>query len=254
MIKLLNGDTWGREEILAQMYDDEFYYGHLGKYCLSSSSLKTVLKSPKTYRNIIKYGSNLDSPALRLGSLLHWMILEPSVINKKVFVDSTTRTTKAFKEALSEHGEVYLKSERSAAERLADALLRNEEALRCLNKAEFEVPEIAMMQGLPFRGKADILKEDCIIDLKTTQDLNSFKWSADKFGYDLQAWMYCKMFNKEKFTFLVIDKGSCDIGIFETSKEFLSKGKQKFNQAVSNYKYFFEQNNDLDQYVLRGLL
>ena len=66
--------------------------------------------------------------------------------------------------------------------------------------------------------------------------------------------MYCKMFNKEKFTFLVIDKGSCDIGIFETSKEFLSKGKQKFNQAVSNYKYFFEQNNDLDQYVLRGLL
>tara|TARA_R110000765_G_C18927360_1_gene606478 strand:- start:107 stop:871 length:765 start_codon:yes stop_codon:yes gene_type:complete len=254
MITLLNGDTWGREEILAQMYSDEFYYGHLGKYALSSSSLKTVLKSPKTYRNVLKYGNNVDSPALRAGKLLHWMILEPNTLNKKVFVDVTTRTTKVYKEALAEHGEVYLQSERSAAERLADALLRNEAALELLNKAEFEIPEIAMIDGLPFRGKADILKDDSIIDLKTSQNLNAFRYSCDQYSYDLQAWIYLKMFNKKKFTFLVIDKGSCDIGIFETSKEFLSKGKEKFNQAVSNYKYFFEQNHDLDQYVLRDIL
>ena len=35
MIKLLNGETWGKEEILTQMYDDNFYYGHLGKHALS---------------------------------------------------------------------------------------------------------------------------------------------------------------------------------------------------------------------------
>ena len=217
MIKLLNGDAWGREEILAQMYSDDFYYGHLGKYCLSSSSLKTVLKSPKTYRNVLKYGNNIDSPALRAGKLLHWMILEPKTLDSKIFVDVKTRTTKLYKEALAEHGEVYLESERSAAERLADALLRNEAALELLNKAEFEVPEIAMINGLPFRGKADILKSD----------ISQFRWSAEKYGYDLQAWMYCKMFNIDKFTFLVIDKGSCDIAIFEASKEFIKKGKEK---------------------------
>ena len=254
MIKLLNGDAWNKEEVLTQMYSDEFYYDHLGKYCLSSSSLKTVLKSPKTYRNVLKYGNNIDSPALRAGKLLHWMILEPRTLDSKIFVDVKTRTTKVYKEALAEHGEVYLESERSAAERLADALLRNEAALELLNKAEFEVPEIAMIDGLPFRGKADILKQDQIIDLKTTQDLTQFRWSAEKYGYNLQAWMYCKMFNIDKFTFLVIDKGSCDIGVFEASKEFIKKGKEKFNQAVSNYKYFFEENNDLDQYVLRGIL
>ena len=228
MIKLLNGEAWGREEILAQMHSDEFYYGHLGKYCLSSSSLKTVLKSPKTYRNVLKYGNNIDSPALRAGKLLHWMILEPRTLDKKVFVDVSTRNTKAFKEALASHGEVYLQSERSAAERLADALLRNEAALELINKAEFEIPEIAMIDGLPFRGKVDILRSDCIVDLKTTStDLSQFRWSAEKYGYDLQAWMYCKMFNRDKFTFLVIDKGSCDIGVFEASKEFIKKGKEK---------------------------
>jgi len=252
MITLLNGDTWGREEIIAQMHDDEFYYGHLGKHCLSSSALGTILKSPKTYKNTL--GLSIDSPAIRIGSLLHWMILEPNKLNQKIFSSSSTRTTKSFKETLAQHGEAYLESERSAAERLADALLRNEEALKLINKAEFEVPEIKMMEGLPFRGKVDILKDDYIIDLKTTAKLNAFKYSCDQWNYDMQAWMYCKMFNKKNFIFLVIDKGSCDIGIFEASKEFLSKGKQKFNQAVSNYKYFFEQNHDLDQYVLRGIL
>jgi hypothetical protein len=52
----------------------------------------------------------------------------------------------------------------------------------------------------------------------------------------------------------VVDKASTDIGIFETSKEFIARGENKFHQAVDNYKYFFEQDNDLDQYVMRGIL
>jgi len=111
-----------------------------------------------------------------------------------------------------------------------------------------------MIEGLPFRGKADIIQEDTIIDLKTTADLNTFKYSADKYGYDLQAWLYLKLFNKKKFNFLIVDKASTDIGIFDVSDDFLKRGENKFRQAVDNYKYFFEQDNDLDQYVMRGIL
>ena len=149
---------------------------------------------------------------------------------------------------------MFLTKERSAAERLTDAVLRNEAAIKLLNNSEFEVPEIQMIDGLAFRGKADIIQGDTIIDLKTTQDLNSFKYSCDKYSYELQAWLYLKLFDKKKFTFLVIDKASTDIGIFETTDEFLARGENKFKQAVDNYKYFFEQDNDLDQYVMRGIL
>ncbi len=255
MITLLNGEHWGKEEILTQMYDDDFYYGHLGKNALSSSSLKTLLKSPKTYRNILNYGDpNSDSPALAAGKLVHWMILESHKIDKLHFVDATTKNTKIYKEAKAKYGEVFLTKEKSAAERLTDAVLRNEAAIKLLNNSEFEVPEIQMIEGLAFRGKADIIQGNTIIDLKTTAELNTFKYSSDKYGYDLQAWLYLKLFDKKKFTFLVIDKASTDIGIFETTKEFLARGENKFKQAVDNYKYFFEQDNDLDHYVMRGIL
>ena len=111
-----------------------------------------------------------------------------------------------------------------------------------------------MIEGLAFRGKADIIQGDTLIDLKTSADLSTFRYSADKYGYDLQAWLYLKMFKKEKFTFLVIDKASTDIGIFDVSEEFLARGENKFRQAVDNYKYFFQEENDLDQYVMRGIL
>ena len=255
MITLLNNEHWGKEEILAEMYNDEFYYGKLGKHALSSSSLKMILKSPKTYRNVTKYGDpNSDSPALAQGKLVHWMILEPHKIDKLHFVEASTKATKLYKEAKAEHGEVFLAKEKSAAERIADAVLRNEAALKLLNKSEFEVPAIEMMEGLPFRAKADIIQGDTIIDLKTSADLSTFRYSADKYGYDLQAYMYTRMFNAKDFKFLVIDKASTDIGIFETSEEFIEKGERKFFQAVENYKYFFEQDNDLDQYVMRGIL
>ena len=255
MITLLNGEHWGKEEILAQMYDDSFYYGVLGKHALSSSSLKMILKSPKTYRNVTKYGDpNSDSPALAAGKLAHWMILEPHKIEELYFVNASSKNTKIYKEAKEQHGEVFLAKEKYAAERLTDAVLRNEAALQLLTNSEFEVPEIAMLEGLPFRGKADIIQGDTIIDYKTTADLSSFRYSADKYGYDLQAYMYLRLFNKKKFTFLVVDKASTDIGIFETTEEFIAKGEKKFIQAVDNYKYFFEQDNDLDQYVMRGIL
>lgn len=255
MITLLNGETYLQEEIVGMAYDDDFYYNHLGKNALSSSSLKTILKSPKTYRNILNYGDpNSDSPALSAGKLAHWMILEPHKINKLHFVDATTKNTKIYKEAKEKYGEVFLTKEKNAAERLTDAVLRNEAAIKLLNKSEFEVPQVQMLDGLPFRGKADIIQGDTIIDYKTTQDLNSFKYSCDKYSYELQAWLYLKLFDKKKFTFLVIDKASTDIGIFETTDEFLARGENKFKQAVDNYKYFFEQDNDLDQYVMRGIL
>jgi hypothetical protein len=47
MITLLNGEEWQEADILKRMDDDSFYYGHLGKHALSSSSLKKLLQVAK---------------------------------------------------------------------------------------------------------------------------------------------------------------------------------------------------------------
>jgi hypothetical protein len=254
MITTFDNKQWTKEEILANMFDDSFYYGYLGQNALSSSSIKTLISSPKTYYFTKKYGSG-ETQALRDGKLFHTMILEPEKLDDIIFVDAATKASKEYKLAKETGKEVYTKTEKKAAERLCDALLRNEAVKEYLTNAEFEVPEIAMIDGIPIRAKADILKGNTIIDLKTTTGIKDFRYSADKYSYDLQAWLYREMFGVDNFVFVVIDKGSLDIAIFECSDEFYEKGKQKFEQGVSNYKYFFQTEGvDLDQYVLRGVL
>jgi hypothetical protein len=254
MITTFDNKQWTKEELLANMYDDSFYYGYLGQNALSSSTIKTLVNSPKTYYFTTKYGSG-ETQALRDGKLFHTMILEPEKLDDIIFVDAATKASKEYKLAKETGKEVYTKNEKKAAERLCDALLRNEAVKEYLTKAEYEVPQIAMIDGIPIRAKADIIKENTIIDLKTTTGIKDFRYSADKYSYDLQAWLYREMFGVDNFIFIAIDKGSLDIAIFECSDEFYEKGKQKFEQGVSNYKYFFQTEGvDLDQYVLRGVL
>ena len=178
------------------------------------------------------------------------MLLEPNKVDDMVFVDVTTRTTKKFKEALQDNSdrEVYTVKEKNNAERLVDQLRRNEQATQLLSDCMYEIPEAAMIDGIPFRGKADVLRFDSIVDVKTTTDINNFKYSADKYGYDLQAYLYMKMFDRDEFKFLVIDKGSCDIGIYDCSPEFIERGKAKLDLAIAKYKFFFQEGADLDNY------
>jgi len=255
MITLLNGETFQEENLLDLMQNDEFYYGYMAKAALSSSSIKTLLSSPKTYKYVLDYGSG-SSQALRDGWLFHTCILEPHVFEEQIFVDVQSKNTKAYKEALAEHGKVFTAKEKRDAERVADAFLRNEHALKLLKNSEFEVPAVGMIDGYPFRGKADVFGNGKIVDLKTTTDIKAFPYSARKYGYDVQVYVYCSLFNVsyKDFTFAVVDKGSLDIAIYDVSEDFYNEGKRKTQQAIETFETFFINGADLDTYCLRGTL
>ena len=254
-IQLLNGETFRHDEILELMKDDEFYYGYLGKAALSSSSIKLLVDSPKKYKYVTEYGSQ-ESNALDAGWLFHTAILEPDVFEKQIFVDVQSKNTKAYKLAKEEHGKVFTMKQKNDAERLADAFLRNEHALKLITNCEFEVPAIGMIQGYPFRGKADVLDSYRIVDLKTTSDLKAFPYAARKYGYDVQVYLYSELFNKpyEEFKFAAIDKGSLDIGIYDVSEEFYLQGKAKVTKAIETFETFFINGADIDSYCIKGTL
>ena len=127
MITTFDNKQWDKQELLDNMYDDSFYYGYLGKNALSSSSAKMLISSPKTYKYVTKYGSG-ETQALRDGKLFHTMILEPHKIDNLVIVDVATKAGKAYKEAKEQGLDVYTTKEIKDAERLADAILKNDEA------------------------------------------------------------------------------------------------------------------------------
>jgi hypothetical protein len=254
VITTFDGVTHDRDELLSKMYDDDFYYGYLGKHALSSSSLKNILKSPKIYKEILEEGQ-AESQALRSGKLFHWIILEPEKIKDLHIVEVASKNTKKFKEACLEHDNVFTRKEFDDMEKLTNVMLKNNKALDILKDCKVEVPEIKMIRGVAFRGKADILRKDEIVDIKTTTDIANFKWSAYKYGYDLQAYLYLKLFPQaKKFRFLCIDKATKDIGIFDCSEEFLESGKQKLEKGISEYKKFFMDGENMDDYTIEGTL
>jgi len=255
MIRLLDNKDYNKQELLTRMQDDSFYYGELNKLALSSSSLKQLLSSPKTYSYSLKYGTPESQP-LRDGWLFHTAILEPDVFNAQTFVDVQSKNTKAYKEAKTELGKVFTIKEKNDAERLADAFFRNEHALQLITKCDFEVPAIDTIMGFPFRGKADVLASDRIVDLKTTSDIKGFPYAAKKYGYDVQCYLYCQLFGKtyDQFKFIALDKGSLDIGIWECSEDFYFTGEEKVEKAINLYQQFFIDGADLDSYCLTGIL
>jgi hypothetical protein len=241
-ITLLNGERFKKDTLIDLLREDEFYYGYMSKAALSSSSIKMLSTSPKKYKFVTDYGS-AESQPLRDGWLFHTAILEPSVFNDQIFVDVQSKNTKKYKEALAEHGKVFTMKEKRDAERLADAFLRNEQALRLLDNSEFEVPACGMIGGYPFRGKADVLGKNKIV-------------SARKYGYDIQVYIYCELFNVPytDFKFGVMDKGTLDIAIYDVSEEFYNEGKRKTHEAIEVFETFFVHGADLDNYCLTGIL
>ncbi len=250
-ITTFDGTEHNKAELLEDMMDDDFYYGYLGKEALSCSLLKVLLKSPKQYVDLIENGQN-ETQALRDGKLLHMAVLEKDKFDALTVVEVKSKNTKAYKEAVEEHGTVYTRNEIDTAVELAGSLHANQKVRNILQDAQFEVPNIAMIEGIPFRGKADILKGKQIIDVKTTTDIKKFKYSAYKYGYDLQAYLYLQLFPEATdFVFLCVDKATKDIAIFECSDEFLESGKEKLEQGVADFNFFF-RNKDLNlrDYVL----
>ena len=243
------------QEILKRLNNDEDYYGEFGKSFLSNSDIYYLLNNPLMFHQ-----EQEKSPAFLVGGYFHTCILEPDKLEKFKVIKSTTRNTKAYKDMSG--GELcLLQHEVDNIELMRDKLMENDICADLIMGTngklnDFEVPMIHEIEGAMWKGKADIVNhnEKLIIDLKTTSDINKFKNSAYRFNYDSQAYIYSQLFGYE-FLFIVIDKNSHQIGMFDCSSKFYESGKDKVKRAVEAYDLFFKtQDFDPKQYFISKTL
>jgi hypothetical protein len=226
--------------IIEQLRDDNNYYGVLGKQYLSNSDVGTLLNNPQGYGK-----SRPDSKNLLEGRYFHQLLIEPEKAQAIPFVDVTTRTTKEYKNYCEENNleMCLLKKEKEDIERLVSVMKRNitfyDEIYREGNV--FETPAITEIKGLMWKGKADILTSDSIIDLKTTADIQKFKYSAKAYNYDSQCYIYQTLFGKP-LVFYVVDKATAQLGIFRPTEEFVRGGEAKVIRAVEVYQKYYGAN------------
>lgn len=247
-IKLLDGSSASVQYLKDKARDDDFYYNHLGKVAFSSTILSKLLDSPKSYYYYLKKGSEQNTSALALGRIIHAKALTPEIFDEEYeVVDVASKNTKAWKEAKTQSTKYLLtRTEDEQSNRVVDALLKNSTFVQMLYNSQPEEPAIGEIGGYPFRAKADILKRPFLYDLKTTNDLKGFKYSAKKWNYDMQAFIYCTLFDIKyyDFKFVVIDKGSLDIGVAEVTEEMFNTGREKCMEALDTYTNFFVGRTD----------
>ena len=167
-----------------------------------------------------------------------------------------SRNTKAYKE-YSNGSIVLLQKEVDEIISLTKTMLGNLDFFDMIKEKDnsYEVPMIKEIKGVMWKGKADIVNEHVLIDLKTTSDIKKFKWSAREYNYDSQAYIYEQLFGKP-LIFLVIDKLSNSLGIFEPTVEFLERGEKKVEEAISVYNKFFSEDSkeDVNTYYINEQL
>ena len=250
-----------KETILQKLKIDEHYYGKFGNQYLSNSNISTLLNNP------LQLGApSKPNPNFLVGGYFHTAILEPEKLASFKIVEATSRNTKAYKEITG--GEMQLlQSEADNTNLMVDKLMANDicrdlirgtgidkDAINTL--IEYEIPNIKEIEGVMWKGKADIInhEERLVIDLKTTGDIDRFQWSAKKFNYDSQAYIYSQLFGYEML-FIVIDKKTHQIGMFDCSPKFYETGKDKVKKAVEVYDLFYKTDDfDPSQYFINKTL
>jgi len=250
-----------KEKVLQKLKIDEHYYGTFGNQYLSNSNISTLLNNP------LQLGApSKPNPNFLVGGYFHTAILEPEKLASFKIVEATSRNTKAYKEITG--GEMQLlQSEADNTNLMVDKLMANDicrdlirgtgidkDAINTL--IEYEIPNIKEIEGVMWKGKADIInhEERLVIDLKTTGDIDRFQWSAKKFNYDSQAYIYSQLFGYEML-FIVIDKKTHQIGMFDCSPKFYETGKEKVKKAVEVYDLFYKTEDfDPSQYFINKTL
>ena len=231
-----------KDEIIERLRNDEDYYGDYGNKFLSNSHIGKLLKNPMSL-----FDRTPDNPNFKVGGYFHTAILEPDKLKSFKIIDATTRNTKKYKEISG--GEVcLLQHEVDMIEVMVDKMMANDICRDLiqpvLGNVQYEEPGIVRLYDNMWKGKADIINHDekLIIDLKTTGDIEKFRWSASKFNYDSQAYIYRHLFGYDML-FIAIDKNTHQIGLFDCSPNFYKSGKEKVEKASGIFDLFYKDKN-----------
>ena len=241
-------------DIIEQLRDDSNYDGEVGRQYLSNSDIGTLLTNPAEFG--VKREDNVN---FAKGRLFHQSILEPDKARDFLHIDVSTRTTKAYKEFIAEHNVPFCLLTKEVNEILdsVEKMMSNFTFFSMIFKqgATYEQPAVGEIMGRMWKGKADIVTDDAVYDLKTTGDINSFARSAKRYNYDSQAYIYEQLFGK-RMQFLVIDKTTGCLGHYTVSDEFVLDGARKVSKAIEVYDRYFSADapDDISSFYITDVL
>jgi exodeoxyribonuclease VIII len=221
---------------------------------VNSSSLKHALRSLAHYRHAVDHPKP-SSAAMRFGTLVHTLVLQPATFNATVAVmpeDAPTRQSKAGKEwheafAAEAAGKLIVTvQDVIEATAAANAIFSHDIAAGLLEDCEHREASIFWTDetsGLPCKARADALSDDCrvLLDLKTTPDAreDEFARSAWSYGYHTQAAHYvdgvlhaCDV--QPLYAWIVVEsEPPHGVAVYSASPSLLNIGREDCDAALA---------------------
>lgn len=227
---------------------------HAEKEHVSSSNLKSLLKDPEEFYNQKILGQRPEYSKSTLnafdeGTYAHSLILEPEKVKDEFRFFEGWKKQGAewdYFKSINSNFIILSKPQKVRVEKWVEAFKELPSAVNLIEGGYPEKTLFGDLMGVPVKVRADYINVDCgyIADVKTTSsltDLDSFKYTIDRFNYDLSAALYLMMFEKYykksfDFYFIVLGKRETTCDVYKLSKESRSKGESLVNKALSIYK------------------
>ncbi len=189
-----------------------------GKPYLSYSSIKYALQDIALFEMYMMGRLKKDSEALQFGSAYDCLLFTPEAFDERFFVMDDThiieklladgakspRATSVYKEWKNE-------MDASIGERTILSLDDHQQIIDMVDRlnecgiieiylsGDYQVEFNEEVDGIPFRGFLDCKGNGFISDSKTTRSMSAFRSDVKYLGYDIQAYLYCKVFGYEDF-------------------------------------------------------
>lgn len=206
---------------MSKQIPDDQYADHHG---LSQSGAKELLRSPAHYLAYLDRDRTEQTPAQRLGTLIHLASLQPKVFDATVVVapdcDKRTKEGKEIwssfqsslkpgQEAISQKDGELVTNVSIAARAGLDRLMKDYDGESMIT----EVPMVGRVNGTDIKGRLDAIittktGKRIVVDIKTTMDAGADSFARDiaNYKYYLQASWYTTLAHADQFVFLAVEK------------------------------------------------
>ena len=238
----------------------------VGKPHLSYSSLKYALGDMRLWEMYMRGQLKKESDALTFGTMYDMLLFEPEKAHETYFVldDSDLvadiggkypRSTKRYKEWKAEQIEKHSNKELASQEdwKKAEDMIQRLKDCGVYDKrfsgGKYQVEFYVDVDGIPLKGFLDCLQDDFIVDSKSARSIERFRYDVNNWSYDIQAYVYTKVFDIPDFYWVVQEKAfpfyPADV---KCSEETLFKGEMKFHQALENIQAYLNGNSKTQEH------
>jgi hypothetical protein len=237
-----------------------------GKSHLSYSSLKQALGDMAQFDRYMKGELRYQSDALDFGTLYDMLLFEREQAFEKYVVLSDSEVmsrlsdkakaskkpsmTLEYKSALASMKEEALEEGKTIVShddwQMANDMIDRLATCGLLDTylaGDYQVGFLEELNGIQVKGFLDCLGSNFISDSKSARSAEKFRYAIRDFSYDIQAYIYTKVFGIKDFYWVVQEKTYPYLpALVKCSEQTLFTGEMKFNDAVSRIRKFLTDN------------